>query len=436
MENLIVSDCVPSSTLILGEGNYFSLDCYRTKRNNNVLVVGAAGAGKTRSVVIPNLLQATGSYVISDPKGNLYKMYGAYLKRKGYQVRLLNFDDPEHSIGYNFFKYIRSEKDILKLAHMLIYANESKSTKAYGGDPFWDEAGQLLLTSLIAYLWKYRPKEEQTVESILKLLTAGALSEYSNSKSPLDRIMDEVELKDPKSIAAQYYRRYQVGASKTKMSILITLTSHLGALDVGSVRKLLSKDETRIASIGRRKTALFVQVSDTDRSMDSLANIFFTQAMNELCYEADHNCEGYKLPIDVRFILDDFATNVTISDFPRMISSIRSRGISTMLMIQAESQLQACYGADGDTIISNCDSYLYLGTNDINTAHSVSIRANQPLDKILSIPLETGWLFRRGEKPRKIKNFDLEGHLHEWGNKSRRDRFLPNIDEDRVPFAG
>ena len=369
-------ETIHQNDLILAAGRYYSMDCYQTRRNNNVLVVGAAGTGKTRSIVIPNLLQAYGSYIISDPKGDLYAGYGAYLRGKGYIVKRLNLDNPAKSAHYNFFRYIRSEKDIIKLAHMLAYVDEGCT----GQDPFWDRAAEVLLTCIISFLWKYRPREEQTLESVYKLIGCCRLDEGNDQeKTPFDRIMESVGAKEPQSFTYKQYLKFRVGAVRTMKSILITLTTKLGKYDCREISQMLAYDELDIASIGHKRTAIFVTVSDTDRSMDDLANIFFTQAMNELCYEADHHCRGHRLPLDVRFIMDDFATNCRINEFPRMISGVRSRGISTMLMIQAESQLEEGYGRDSSTIIGNCDTYVYLGGNDVNTAESVARRCDMPL---------------------------------------------------------
>ena len=401
--------------MILAEGRYYSMDCYQTKRNNNVLVVGAAGTGKSRSIVMPNLLQAYGSYIISDPKGELYAKYGEYLRDRRYRVKHLNFDDPAKSCHYNFFRYIRTEKDILKLAHMLAYTEDGSISQ----DPFWDRSAELLLTCIISYLWSYRPRKEQTLESIYKLVESCQLDEYNeNVKSPLDRIMEEVGKENPKSFTYKQYLKFRVGAVRTLKSVLITLSCKFGKYDMESINDMLAYDEIDIASIGFQKTAVFVTVSDTDRSMDDLANIFYTQAMNELCHEADTYYEDRRLPLDVRFIMDDFATNCRIDDFPRMISGVRSRGISTMLIIQAESQLEQGYGRDSSTIIGNCDTYVYMGGNDIQTAENVAKRCDMSLSEVLNMPIETNWIFRRGEHPVYNHNFDLESFRKE---KERED---------------
>ena len=397
--------------MILAKERYYSMDCYETQLNNNVLVVGAAGTGKTRSIVSPNILQATGSYVISDPKGNLHAKYGKYLEDRGYVVKKLDFTNPTKSAGYNFFRYIRDESDIVKIAHMLIYQKNSMYNTR---DPFWDEAGTLLLQAVMAYLWEARPKHEQTLRSMLKLVNAcDVVEENASVKTALDRIMEEWGRGYKDSFAVQQYRKFRVAASRTLMSIMITVNARVGRFDTPEMDKLLSKDTIYIASIWKKKTALFVVVSDTDRSMDGLVNLFFTQAMNELCRYADEKCTNNCLPVPVRFIMDDFATNCTIEDFPRMIASFRSRGISTMLMIQAESQLKQRFGYDDRTIIGNCDTYVYMGGNDVDTAQQVALRCNMPLNRILEMPIGMNWIFRRGESPVFSQNFVLEDYTKE-----------------------
>ena len=389
--------------MILAKDRYYSLNCYETRVNNNVLVVGTSGSGKTRSIVTPNILQATGSYVISDPKGNLYSKYRNYLRNRGYVVKKLDFTNPKRSAHYNFFNYIRSNMDIVKLAHMLIYQRKNNSH----ADPFWDEAGQLLLQSLIAYLKEACNEEDRTLHSINRLLNAfQASGDAELAETPLDRMIMGYEKEHPDSYAIETYKKFRIAADKTLRSILITTNARVGLWDTPEITEMTSSDDIEIENIGRRKTAIFVVVSDTDRSMDGLVNIFLTQTMNELCRVADRECKNNCLPVPVRFILDDFATNCKIEEFPRMIASIRSRGISTMLMIQAESQLTENYGYDGKTIIGNCDTYVYLGGNDIETAKAVAERCDMPVKKILNMPVGTNWIFRRGQSPVNGINFD------------------------------
>ncbi len=393
------------NTLILAQDQYYSLDCFDTKLNNNVIAVGTSGAGKTRSLVEPNLLQATGSYVISDPKGNLYEKYKDYLKQKGYRVLKLDFTDPENSEHYNLFNYIRSTQDIVKIAHMMIYQEKD------GGhvDPFWDQASQLLVQACIAYIIETMPPDQKNFETIMQLISLCEIDENDpGTDSPLDLLMKELERTDSNSYAVKTYKKFRIAAGKTLKSILISVNARIGLFDVPEINKLLKSDTIDIASIGDRKTALFVVVSDTDRSLDGLVNIFFSQTMNELCHHADKECKNNMLTVPTRFILDDFATNVKINEFPRMIASIRSRGISTMIMIQAESQLTEAYGHDGKTIIGNCDTYIYMGGNDVDTAKAVADRCDIPVKKILNMPVGTSWIFRRGQAPINAKNIDID----------------------------
>ena len=398
---------IRENDVIIAQDQYYSLDCKATGINNNVLVVGTAGCGKTRSIVSPNILQASGSYVISDPKGLLHKKYGRYLVDKGYQVKVVDFIHPETSDHYNFFPYIHSTKDIIKVAHMLMVCNSD--SKYVGKDPFWEEAAEVLLSALIAYLWEYRPKHEQTLRSVFKLTAACQVNENDASNStPLDRLFNEVRRRAPESFAVSQYDKFRIGAGKTLRSVLISLNARLGRYDFKEMQMMTAKDDIFIPQLGQRKTAVFVVISDKDRSMDGYANLFITQTMDELCRFADDRCKNGELRVPVRFILDDFATNCIIAEFPSMIASIRSRRISTMLMIQCESQLEEYYGKNGRTIIGNSDTYIYMGGNDLETAKAVAARCDLPLKKILYMPVGTNWIFRRGQMPVNAKNFDLE----------------------------
>lgn len=418
------------NTMILGKNQYYSLDCYKTQLNNNVLVVGTSGAGKTRSIVTPNLLQATGSYVVSDPKGTLYTKYKSRLEKEGYVVKKLDFTEPDNSAHYNFFRYIRNTQDIVKIAHMLIYQKKN------GGhsDPFWDEAAQLLIQAMIAYLREATPQKDHNLSSIQKLVSLCQLEgDMDYGKTPLDEMIMEHGKKNPESYAVSAYTKFRVAASKTLRSILITINARLGSYDTPELGIMMKNDDIDITSIGQQKNALFVVVSDTDRSLDGLVNIFFSQAMNELCRYADKECEDGCLPIPVRFILDDFATNCKIEEFPRMIASIRSRGMSTMLLIQSEAQLKEGYGADDKTIIGNCDTYVYLGGNDVDTAKSVAERCDVPLRKILNMPVGTNWIFRRGQEPVNGVNFNLEELLSKERNKkNKNEKMLSEIDNRAI----
>lgn len=401
------------NSLILGQDRYYSLNAYKTGLNNNVLVVGASGTGKTRGIVIPNLLQATGSYVVTDPKGNLYYKYGEYLRKNGYVVKKLDFTNPKDSIHYNFFEYIHNEQDIVKVSHMLIYQGKTSGNHS---DPFWDNAAQLLVQACIAYLKEVNRTEEQNFHNIMKMVeTLNARKYLDTDETVLDILFENLKEYNPDSYAVSTYNKFRASPNRTLRSVVITLFANLGLYDTPALNKMMDYDEVDIRSIGKKKTAIFVVVSDTDRSLDGLVNVFFTQVMNELCLFADRECKNQCLPVPVRVIMDDFATNCKINDFPRMISSIRSRNISTMLIIQAESQLEAAYGKDGQTIIGNCDTYVYLGGNDTNTAWEVARRCDVPLRKILTMPQKTNWIFRRGEKPVNGSIFDIQPVLDELG---------------------
>lgn len=396
--------------LIVGKDQIFSMDCFKTQLNNNVLVVGASGTGKTRSVVEPNLLQATGSYIVSDPKGLLYKKYRKYFEQKGYDVKLLDFKQPEKSSHYNFFNYIHSDNDIVRIAHVLICQQGIHSHI----DPFWDEASKLLLQAIISYLIENNKEEKKNLQSLFEVLSCVTPEKDSvPNMSKIDSLIKNHKEVFGDTFAVKTYEKFRIAADRTLRSILITVNARLGTFDTPSLNTLMSTDDIDFVSFGKNKTILFVVVSDTDRSLDGLVNIFYTQAMQELCNFADKECEEGRLPILVRFILDDFATNCKIMDFPRMISSFRSRGISAMILLQAESQLEEQYKADGRTIIANCDTYLYLGGNDVDTAKAVAERCDVPLKKILKMPVGRNWLFRRGQEPIYGQNFDLESYYKE-----------------------
>ena len=421
--------------MILGQDRYYSLDTRKTGLNNNVLVVGASGTGKTRGIVIPNLLQAKGSYIVSDPKGNLYRKYGEYLQNKGYTVKMLDFKTFAPLTRYNPFAYVHDTQDILQVAYMLIHQKKEGSIRE---DPFWDDAAVLLLTSLISLMRESEKlvakigsrhngdsilsdicREMPNLHNLMRLADLCSVPEDVSYVSGMDKIMRSVEEVAPESFALSQYKKFRVAASRTLRSILITVNAHLGTFDIPGLRRITRTDTVDLPSIGKEKTALFVNVSDTDRSLDGLVNIFFTQAMHELVRCADSQ-EDSRLPVPVRFILDDFATNCMIVDFPKMISSIRSREISAMLMIQSEGQLEQSYERDSSTIISNCDTYVYLGGNDLRTAKAIAERTDLPLKNILNMPVGSNWIFRRGEEPIRGKSLDLEAFLKQrWTQEER-----------------
>ncbi len=400
--------------MVVGEFLSYDLDCYKTKRNNNVVVVGGAGTGKTRGIVEPNILQATGSYVISDPKGNLYVKYKEYLESQGYVVKKLDFVHPEESIKYNMFQQTldsnieKSYANIYKLADTIV-SLQHDGTRTL--DPFWDECATLLLTSLIGYLRDYHEPIYLNFTNVVGLVNSMNVDEYEADKETiLDKMFQDIEEKDPGSYALQMFKSFRVAAGRTLRSIQITLNALISRYANYYIDQIMDGNELLISEIGSMKTALFICASDTERTYDGLVNIVFTQIMDGLVAFAD-GCQTHSLPVPVRFIMDDFATNVRITDFPRMISSIRSRGISTMIILQAESQLEQYYQKDARTILSNCDTYVYMGGFDIETARSVAERANRTLHTILEMPVGSEWVFRRGE-PAVFKNIiDLDKYM-------------------------
>ncbi len=392
---------------ILADGVQVDNDTWATGLNNNDLIIGPSGGGKTRGYVMPNILQCTGSMVTADAKGRLASELGPALKREGYEIRSLDFTDCLHSCGYNPLSYIRydkerdtyNEQDIMTIAACIVPAS------AYT-DPFWDYAARMMLESIIGYVMECLPQEEHHLGSVVDL--------FSEMQSPVFRkLFDELCAIKPHSFAAMRYKFYMscVHADRMYGSIMGILAEKLSPLTFDGARALYQNpDGIDIYSLGQRKTAVFLNVSDTDRSMDKLANLFYTQALHVLCRAADKS-EGHRLPVPVRFLLDDFASNVCIPDFDKIISVIRSREISVSLILQSISQLESLYGpARAKTIINNCDHCLYLGSQDVDTAQYISVKANKNINTVLDMPVGEAWLFARGQAPRKVRRYDVERH--------------------------
>ena len=387
----------------------FSLSDTWSYTNNNVLVVAASGYGKTTTIVTPNILKAVGSMFVCDPKGSLYKRYAEYFRKKGYKVRCIDFKHPERSDGYNPMDYIHCTQDILKLANFFMSNERAARSSA---DPFWEKSAMLLLASLIGLQWE-RGDEHIDISTILRnLIKAGRDNGYEDERnSQLSRICAEHERNFPGSYACELFNLSNVSTGRTFDSTRISLAVPLAQLESEELRKMMHRGGFDFTAVAREKTIVFVSVSDTERSMDGLVNLFFMQAMNELCEYADEECEGGRLPIPVRFFLDDFATNCHIEDFPRMIASFRSRAISVVLMLQAESQLTQRYGADAHTIISNCSTYVYMGCNDFETAKSMGFRCDCPPQDILNMPTDRCWVIRAGQEPICTKRTDPKKYL-------------------------
>lgn len=396
-----------SKSMILPNGDIVSMDGYSTRLNNNVIAMGTSGASKTRSVVTPNLLAGVGSYIISDPKGNLHSKYRRYLEERGYEVIRLDFIHPEKSDGYNPFSYINTPSEIMKLSHYLTYGGKKTDSRA---DPYWDNNAEILLSAIIGYMVESgMPDCEKNISAItglLSMINAQKIEDGENCK--FDNKINELRNNEKEPWCYMQYQKIKQAPAKTLDCILTTVYANLGSLDTPEINEMMLKETIDFSMIGREKTAVFVEVSDTDRSRDTLVNTFYTQAMNALCTFADEECPDSRLPVPVRFMLDDFGTNCRIDGFENMISNIRSRNISAMIVLQSESQLENGYGFSAHTIMDNCDTFIYMGGNDVETALTISRRANKSLTQILDMPVGTNWVFRRGDKPRFSRTIDLD----------------------------
>ena len=338
-------------------------------RNKNVLVIGGSGSGKTRFFIQPNLLQMHSSYVVTDPKGELLSSCGTALMRKGYQVRVLNTVNMKKSMKYNPFAYIHSEKDILKLVTALI-ANTKGDGKA--GDEFWTKAETLLYTALIGYIHYMAPEEEQNFNTLLDMLNSMEVREGDESfENAVDILFKKLEEKDPEHFAVRQYKKFKMAAGKTLKSILISCGARLAVFDIKELRELTAYDELALDTIGDRKTALFLIMSDTDNTFNFLIGLVYSQLFNLLCEKAD-DYYGGRLPVHVRCLIDEMANIGHIPHLEKLIATIRSREISACLVLQTQSQLKAIYKDNADTIIGNCDAKIFLGGTEPTTLKELS----------------------------------------------------------------
>ena len=334
-------------------------------RNKNVLVIGGSGSGKTRFYVKPNLMQMHSSYVVTDPKGTVLVECGKMLVKNHYRVKVLNTINFAKSMHYNPFAYIRSEKDILKLVNTIIANTKGEGQQA--GEDFWTKAEKLYYTALIAYIWYEAPEEEQNFSMLIDLIDASeAREDDENFKNAVDLLFEELEQKNPNHFAVRQYKKYKLAAGKTAKSILISCGARLAPFDIKELRDLTSYDELELDTLGEKKTALFVIISDTDATFNFLVSIMYTQLFNLLCDKADDVYNG-RLPIHVRCLLDEFANIGQIPNFEKLIATIRSREISASIILQSKSQLKVIYKDHADTIEGNCDTTLFLGGKEKTT---------------------------------------------------------------------
>ena len=341
----------------------------KNARNKNVLVVGGSGSGKTRFWLKPNLLQCHSSYVITDPKGSIVVECGNALLKKGYKLKIFNTINFRKSMHYNPFAYIHEEKDILKLVTALMTNTKGEGQ---GGDPFWDKAERLLLVSLIAYLHYEAPVEEQNFATLLEMLNTMQVSEDDETyQNPVDLLFEDLEKKKPNSFAVRQYKLYKLAAGKTAKSILISCGARLAPFDIQELRDLTMYDELQLDTLGDKKTALFLIMSDTDSTFNFLISMVYTQLFNLLCDKAD-DVYGGKLPIHVRCLIDECANIGQIPNLEKLVATIRSREISACLVLQTKSQLKAIYKDNADTIIGNMDSQIFLGGSEPGTLKDLS----------------------------------------------------------------
>ena len=373
----------------------------KNARNKNVLVVGGSGSGKTRFWLKPNLLQCHSSYVVTDPKGTIVLECGNAMLKNGYKLKILNTINFKKSMHYNPFAYVHSEKDILKLVTTLMTNTKGEGS---GGDPFWEKSERLLLTALIAYLHYEAPVEEQNFATLLEMLnTMQVLEDDEEYQNPVDLLFEELAKKKPNSFAGRQYKLYKLAAGKTAKSILISCGARLAPFDIQELRDLTMYDELQLDTLGDKKTALFLIMSDTDSTFNFLISMVYTQLFNLLCDKAD-DVYGGKLPIHVRCLIDECANIGQIPNLEKLVATIRSREISACLVLQARSQLKAIYKDNADTIVGNMDSQIFLGGSEPTTLKDLSeILGKETIDSFNTSDT-------RGNSPSYGTSFQKLGH--------------------------
>lgn len=359
-----------SQNKILTQNVRLGLDGKKHMRNLNVLVVGGSGAGKTRFYCKPNILQANTSFVCLDPKGELLRDTGEVLAKKGYKIKVLDLLNMEKSHCYNPFAYLQTDNDVQRLVTNLFKSTTPKGSQSQ--DPFWDNAASMLLLGLIFYLMYEAPKQEQNFATVLEMLRYGEVKEDDDEyQSPLDELFERLEMQNPDHIAVKYYKNYRSGSGKTLKSIQITLAARLEKFNLESLSRLTVTDEMELAKLGEEKTALFALIPDNDTSFNFLVSILYTQLFQQLLYSADH-VHGGSLPIHVHFVMDEFANISLPDDFDKILSVIRSRGVSVSIILQNLAQIKKLFEKEWESIVGNCDSFLYLGGNEQSTHKYIS----------------------------------------------------------------
>ena len=355
---------------ILTQNVAIGFDGRKHRRNLNTLVIGGTGAGKTRFFAKPNIMNTNTSFVVLDPKGELLASTGNLLEQQGYDIRVLDLVNPERSHCYNPFVYLRNDNDIQRLVTNLFKNTTPKGSQTQ--DPFWDQAATMLLLALIFYLHYEAPPEEQNFPMVMEMIRAGEVKEDDESfRSTLDILFERLEMRNPEHIALKYYRSYHSGSGKTLKSIQITLISRLEKFNLESLASITQNDEMELWSLGEKKTAIFAVIPDNDSSFNFLVGMLYTQLFQQLYYQADI-VHGGRLPVHVHFCMDEFANVALPDEFDKLISTMRSREISVSIIIQNLAQLKALFEKQWESIVGNCDEFLYLGGNEQSTHEYVS----------------------------------------------------------------
>ena len=359
-----------SENKLMTQNVSIGLNAKKHRRNLNTLVCGGSGAGKTRFYCKPNLMQANTSFVVLDPKGEIVRDVGKLLEAKGYEIKVLDLISMEKSHCYNPFVYLRNDNDIQRLVTNLFKSTTPKGSQS--NDPFWDTAASMLLLALVFYLHYEAPEDEQNFAMVMEMLRAGAIEDEEEPRpSPLDNLFSELEYENPEHIALKYYHSYHSGSAKTLKSIQITLAARLEKFNLESLAALTTADELELETLGEKKTALFALIPDNDTSFNFLVSILYTQLFQQLFYSADH-IHGGSLPIPVHFVMDEFANVSLPDDFDKILSVMRSRSVSVSIILQNLAQLKALFEKQWESIVGNCDEFLYLGGNEQSTHKYVS----------------------------------------------------------------
>ena len=430
----------PSANKLLTQNVRIGLDGKKHRRNLNILVCGGSGAGKTRFFCKPNAMQCNTSFVILDPKGEIVRDIGGLLENKGYEVRVLDLINMHRSHCYNPFVYLRNDNDVQRLVTNLFKATTPKGSQSQ--DPFWDTAASMLLLALVFYLKYEAPPDEQNFPMVMELLRAGEVREDDDSYvSPLDELFDRLEMVNPEHIALKYYRDYHSGSAKTLKSIQITLAARLEKFNLESLAGLTATDELDLPSLGEKKVALFALIPDNDTSFNFLVSILYTQLFQQLFYLADHKYGG-SLPVHCHFIMDEFANVALPDNFERVLATMRSRRISVSIIIQNMAQLKGLFKDSWESVVGNCDTFLYLGGNEQSTHEYISKMLGKEtigtqtrgitkgrngssntnyqnagrelltLDEVRLLDNSNAIIFIRGEKPIMDKKFDILSHTN------------------------